>query len=305
MGVPKFLKCDISQLNDYFDVLRLEFSRYGLSMRFALRLMRLALLFVAAANSVVAETHLGCDLAEGELELPTCAEPRPITQDITSQKLMKDRSSFYFQISSYDYVETSVMSKRASLPFLGFGYSRSFPFLNRSMYFNIEGQFGITSYEGTGVTDGDKTFIVATQLQRNWRYDDIVLSAGLGYRFVHDAWGGQTTSNGLPTYDRRSEYLFGSVGGKIEFKVGSSFSLHYRHLFLGKQSSDIHSTSWDGSLTKRQPNGYGVAMEYELKQRRSVYIDYWSISNSAFDDQGQGFFEPANRSIQIGLRHKF
>jgi hypothetical protein len=132
-----------------------------------------------------------------------------------------------------------------------------------------------------------------------------MLSAGLGYRFLYDDWGGQTTSTSLPTYDRRSDYFFGSVGSIIELEADRSLVLQYRHLFQGIQTSGLHSIRWDGNLTKRQPEGYGVTIEYELDHKSLVSIDYWNVANSALDDQGQGFFEPANRTIQIGFRHKF
>ena len=99
--------------------------------------------------------------------------------------------------------------------------------------------------------------------------------------------------------------VFGSVGSVIELEADRSLALQYRHLFQGIQTSGLHGTTWDGNLTKIQPEGYGVTIEYELDHKSLVYIDYWNIANSAFDDQGQGFFEPANRTIQIGLRHTF
>ena len=295
----------MATIDEFITSIRTEFGQQDAGKKFEFKLASLALLFSVTLSSVAADTSLDCDMATNEPENAICDDPKSTNQGTTSEQSITNRGAFYLQISSYDYVETNVMSKTATLPFLGLGYNRTFQFLNNNLDFNIEGQFGITGYHGTGTTRGDQTLIILTQLQRSWRYDDFALSAGLGYRFLYDAWGSQTTSNGLPTYDRRSEYFFGSVSGTIELEAGRSLTLQYRHLFQGNQTSDLRSASWDGSLTKRQPEGYGVTIEYELDHKRLVFIDYWNIANSAFDDQGQGFFEPANRTIQIGLRHTF
>ena len=291
--------------DDFITSIRTEFGEQGAGRKFEVMLTALALSFSVAASSVLADTNLDCGMATNEAEQAICSDLNSTREGDTSEQSITNRGAFYLQISSYDYVETNVMSKTATLPFLGLGYNRNFQFMNNNFDFNIEGQFGLTNYSGTGTTKGDQTLIFLTQLQRSWRYDDIMLSAGLGYRFLYDDWGGQTTSTSLPTYDRRSDYFFGSVGSIIELEADRSLVLQYRHLFQGIQTSGLHSTTWDGNLTKIQPEGYGVTIEYELDHKSLVYIDYWNIANSAFDDQGQGFFEPANRTIQIGLRHTF
>ena len=295
----------MATFDEFIASLRIEFGEQGAGKKFEIMLTALALSFSVAASSVLADANLDCDVARNEAEQAICSDLNSTLKGDFSEQPITNRGVFYLQISSYDYVEPNLMSKTAIIPFIGLGYDFNFQLLNNSLDFNIESQFGLTDYSGTGATKGDQTLIVLTQLQRTWRYDDIVLSAGLGYRFLYDAWGGQTTSTGLPTYDRRSDYLFGSVGGTIELEADRSLALQYRHLFQGIQTSGLQSTTWDGNLTKRQPEGYGMTIEYELDQKRRVYIDYWNIANSAFDDQGQGFFEPANRTIQIGFRHTF
>lgn len=295
----------MATFDEFIISLRTEFGEQAAGKKFEVMLTALALSFSVAASSVLADTNLDCGMATNEAEQAICSDLNSTREGDTSEQSITNRGAFYLQISSYNYVETSVMSKTATIPFLGLGYDLNFQFLNNNLDFNIEGQFGPTDYSGTGTTKGDQTLIILTQLQRSWRYDDIVLRAGLGYRFLYDAWGGQTTSTGLPTYDRRSDYFFGSVGSAIELEADRSLALQYRHLFQGIQTSGLHSTTWDGNLTKIQPEGYGVTIEYDLDHKRIVYVDYWNISNSALDDQGQGFFEPANRTIQIGLRHTF
>ena len=295
----------MATFDEFIISLRTEFGEQAAGKKFEVMLTALALSFSVAASSVLADTNLVCGMATNEAEQAICSDLNSTREGDTSEQSITNRGAFYLQISSYNYVETSVMSKTATIPFLGLGYDLNFQFLNNNLDFNIEGQFGPTDYSGTGTTKGDQTLIILTQLQRSWRYDDIVLRAGLGYRFLYDAWGGQTTSTGLPTYDRRSDYFFGSVGSAIELEADRSLALQYRHLFQGIQTSGLHSTTWDGNLTKIQPEGYGVTIEYDLDHKRIVYVDYWNISNSALDDQGQGFFEPANRTIQIGLRHTF
>ena len=282
-----------------------EFGQQDAAKKFEFKLAGLALLFSVAVSGVAADTSLDCVMETNEPEQAICDDPKSTNQGTTSEQSLTNRGAFYLQISSYNYVEKNIMSKTATLPFFGLGYNRNFQFLNNNLDFNIEGQFGTTGYNGAGTTKGDQTLIILTQLQRSWRHDGIVFSAGLGYRFLYDAWGSQTTSTGLPTYDRRSEYFFGSLGATFELEADRSLTLQYRQLFQGNQTSDLKDAGWDGSLTKRQPEGYGMAVEYELNHKSLAFIEYWNISNSAFDSQGQGFFEPANNTIQVGLRHRF
>ena len=295
----------MATFNKFITSIRTEFGERGAGKKFEILLAASVFSFSVAASSVLADTNLYCGIATNEAEQAICSDLNSTRKGDVSEQPITNRGAFYLQISSYDYVETNVMSKTSTIPLIGLGYDLNFQFLNNSLDFNIEGQFGLTDYSGTGTTKGDQTLIILTQLQRIWRYDDIVLRAGLGYRFLYDAWGSQTTSTGLSTYNRRSDYFFGSVGGTIKLEADRSLALQYRHLFQGNQTSGLQSTTWDGNLTKKQPEGYGVTIEYELDHKRLVYIDYWNIANSAFDDQGQGFFEPANRTIQIGFRHTF
>ena len=295
----------MATFDEFITSIRTEFGEQVAGKPFEVVLTALALSFSVAASSVLADTNLDCGIATNEAEQAICSDLNSTRKGDTSEQSITNRGVFYLQISSYDYEEANVMSKTAIRPFLGLGYDLNIQFLNNNFDFNIEGQFGLTNYSGTGTTKWDQTLIILTQLQRDWRYDNILLSAGLGYRFLYDAWGGQSTSNGLPTYDRRSDYFFGSVGSTIELEADRSLALQYRHLFQGIQTSGLHSTTWDGNLTKRQPEGYGVKIEYKLDLTSLVYIDYWNIANSAFDGQGQGFFEPANRTIQIGFRRTF
>lgn len=295
----------MATLHQVISSLRQEYREQGAGNKFIVKLTSLTMLFSVAVSGVEADTKLECDMAKNKTEQAICSDMKSTIKDHTSEQPVTNRGRFYLQISSYDYIEKNVMSKTATLPFLGLGYHHNFQFLNNNLNFNIEGQLGLTDYSGTGTTSKDQTLIILAQLQRSWRYKDIGLSAGLGYRFLYDAWGSQATSNGLPTYDRRSEYFFGSAGFTIALEADRSVTLQYRHLLQGFQTSDLRSSAWDGSLTKRQPEGYGLTLEYELDHQRIVHVDYWNIANSLFDNQGQGLFEPANQTIQIGLRHKF
>lgn len=197
------------------------------------------------------------------------------------------------------------MSKTANFAFFGFGYENNVQILNNDTRLKIEGQYGETHYSGTGATRRDKTVILTTQFEKIWSHSELELSAGLGYRFLYDFWGNQKTTTGLPTYDRKSEYLFGSIGANFELINGRSLAVQYRNLLIGNQTSYTGGLISNTPLTKRQSKGFGATVEWELHQGSVVFLDYWSISSSAFDSQGHGFYEPANSTTQFGIRHRF
>ncbi|MDA9980228.1 hypothetical protein N9E38_02175 [Yoonia sp.] len=227
-------------------------------------------------------------------------------EDRGSEHRVKHQYELYAQISSYSYLERDLMSKKSEMPFLGLGYARYFQIFNNKMTATIEGQYGTTNYHSSdGMTGPDRTLILETQLERTWLVGKYGFSTGLAYRFLYDFWGNQTTSSGLPTYDRQSEYFFSSIGATLELNNGQSAAVRYKHLIQGTQTSYLEDIDGIGQLTKMQPSGFGLAMEYALDPNLTVFLDYWSISASNLDTQGLGFFEPPNETLQVGFRHHF
>lgn len=214
-------------------------------------------------------------------------------------------SRSYAQISTYQYLETNFMSKNSEIPFFGLGYEHDFSNRNGIITAKIEGQFGTTHYNGAGSTGPDYMLTYSAQIERIWPTNQHSLIAGLGYRNLYDIWGNQSTSSGLPTYDRQSAYIFGSIGTLLTLDDGYSIEVRYRHLLEGIQKSYFEGFSNPNQLTNVQPRGFGIRIDLELYRDSIIFFDYWQIADSNLDNQGQRFFEPENTTTQIGFRRYF
>lgn len=217
----------------------------------------------------------------------------------------KKQEKLYFQVSSYQYLEPDVMSKIAKLPFFGFGHVGLFDIGGSAVHFNFEGQYGTTHYNGAGSSGPDETLIFTANFDKAWQRHRFGFDAGFGYRILYDFWGHNTTSRGLATYNRQSEYFYASVGSFIRVKKDRLLKVKYKHLIKGRQTSYVGGRTGLGSLVKQQQEGFGVRVEYDLSPKSTAFADFWDISASDLDLQGRGFYEPANKTIQAGLKYSF
>ena len=120
---------------------------------------------------------------------------------------------------------------------------------------------------------------------------------------MKDDWGGKQTALGNYTYDRVSEYLYLSTGLTRFTSSKPYFSINYRHLIRGKQTSYLQSIPGYSNANNSQKTGFGLNAEYYLMNNVSIFIDYWNIDKSDNDRQGQGIYEPLNHTTQIGFRY--
>lgn len=210
----------------------------------------------------------------------------------------------YFQVASYFYEEPNVMNKESQLPFLGIGKKGFITSIENPFLYEFEIQYGKTDYFGSATTTSDPTYILNTNLNKSWQINEINLSLGLGYRYLKDDWGGKQTALGNYTYDRVSEYFYLSTGLTQFTSSRPNFSINYRHLIRGKQTSYLQSIPGYSNATNSQKTGFGLKAEYYLKNNLSIFIDYWNIEKSDNDQQGQGIYEPSNYTTQIGFQYK-
>lgn len=210
----------------------------------------------------------------------------------------------YFQVASYFCEEPNIMNKEAQLPFLGIG-KKGFIFLRENPFlYEFDIRYGKTDYFGSAITTSDPTYILNTNLDKSWKIHEFDLSLGLGYRHLKDDWGGKQTALGNYTYDRVSEYFYLSTGLTRITSSQPNFSINYRHLIRGKQTSYLQFIPGYTNTTNSQKTGFGFMAEYYLKNNLSIFIDYWSIEKSDNDQQGQGIYEPSNYTAQIGFRYQ-
>ena len=213
-------------------------------------------------------------------------------------------AGLYFQVASYFYEEPNVMNKESQLPFLGVGKKGFLTSTENPFLYEFDIQYGKTDYFGSAITTSDPTYIFNTNLDKLWKINEFDLSLGLGYRHLKDDWGGKQTALGNYTYDRVSEYFYLSTGLTQITSSQPNFSINYRHLIRGKQTSYLQSIPGYTNATNSQKKGFGLMAEYYLKNNLSIFIDYWNIEKSENDQQGQGIYEPSNYTAQIGFRYQ-
>lgn len=210
----------------------------------------------------------------------------------------------YLQVASYFYEEPNIMNRESPLPFLGIGKKGFITSILNPFLYEFDIQYGKTDYLGSATTTSDPTYILNTNLNKSWQINEINLSLGLGYRHLKDDWGGKQTALGNYTYDRVSKYFYLSTGLTQFTSSRPNFSINYRHLIRGKQTSYLKSIPGYSNATNSQKTGFGLNAEYNLKNNLSIFIDYWNIEKSDNDQQGQGIYEPSNYTTQIGFRYK-
>ena len=226
------------------------------------------------------------------------------SEDFENLQNRRHNVGTYLQVASYFYEEPNIMNKEFQLPFLGIGKKGFITSIENPFLYEFDIQYGKTDYFGSAITTSDPTYILNTNLNKSWQINEVDLSLGLGYRHLKDDWGGKQTALGNYTYDRVSEYFYLSTGLTLFTSSRPNFSINYRHLIRGKQTSYLQSIPGYSNATNSQKTGFGLKAEYYLKNNLSIFIDYWNIEKSDNDLQGQGIYEPSNYTTQIGLRYK-
>ena len=105
---------------------------------------------------------------------------------------------YYTEIYTYAYDEPGVMDKISSVPFIGVGV-QDFGQAGRSgVIYEARAAYGKTDYSSvsTGTTEGTPTYVFSGEVSWLKSYNKYNVFAGLGYRYLFDDWGGQTSSTG-------------------------------------------------------------------------------------------------------------
>lgn len=187
---------------------------------------------------------------------------------------------------------------------------------------------GLVDYEsnGTGSIDNISDFMF--ELRGSIGYD-IWLSersfrltpfAGLGYRFLRDAAGGEVSTTGALGYDRHSNYAYIPVGIKVAANMNSDWkfglNLEYDIFLKGLQQSELgDAISGLDTVEHDQDEGFGIRGSVSLTKKMKdfdlsfePFVRYWDIEQSdttpvTFGGTPIGVvsYEPKNTSTEIGL----
>ena len=220
---------------------------------------------------------------------------------------------FVFEVERWDYEEPSFMSKTSAPALIGMAVESYGVQGERSQFYSLRGHLGQTNYRSISTGRLDRTPLYRMQLETGLIRpvsQSLDLFYGLGFRWLYDAAGGRLSSTGHAGYDRESSYFYLPVGFRIPFSQGSMRG-QYQIFVQGTQVS--HMTDIPGglsNLSNKQTHGYGYELTYQTDQTFGVYVRYWSISDSSINqyrtDSGPvNAYEPANSTLELGLRRAF
>lgn len=145
---------------------------------------------------------------------------------------------------------------------------------------------------------------------------------GLGARLLTDENGGRETGSGLLAYDRNVSYSYASAGAAASFRLAGRTNLilsgQYNRILNGYVRSDLSQVDVDApNLTLDLDKGHGLEASAMLHfgvggSRLGVgpFVRHWKVGQSdtaVFIDPedpsaGIAFFEPRNRTTELGLR---
>ena len=69
------------------------------------------------------------------------------------------------------------------------------------------------------------------------KFENFTPIIGLGYRWLYDDSGGETSSTRALGYDRQSQYLYIPVGGIFDFGEDIKIKSQFNYLIAGRQTS--------------------------------------------------------------------
>jgi len=188
--------------------------------------------------------------------------------------------------------------------------------------------FGQVDYDSasTGSIDGINDFLAEVRATVGYNLTpdkkvEFTPYIGLGYRYLLDQLGGETSTTGALGYDRESNYLYLPIGIKAETGMDNGWTLG------GTVEFDVFLHGWQKShledaiagldtLTNDQDEGYGVRGSIKIAKKMDrvnilvePFVRYWNIKQSntkavTFGGTPIGVvgYEPKNNSLQVGGR---
>ena len=169
---------------------------------------------------------------------------------------------------------------------------------------------GWVNYSGSGTLDKDY-YKFRGETYAGYQLDNFTPIIGLGYRWLYDDSGGETSSTGALGYDRQSQYLYIPVGGIFNIDKDIKIKSQFNYLIAGRQTSYLSDIAGFSDVENDQSYGWGVdfTIDYKFSGATSLYSFYrhWDIDKS---DTANGTFagvlvfeafEPANTTTEAGI----
>jgi hypothetical protein len=177
------------------------------------------------------------------------------------------------------------------------------------LIYEARASYGETDYSSvsTGTLEGTPTYVLSGEASWLKSFKQYNIFAGLGYRYLFDDMGGQTSSTGAWGYDRKSQYIYLPIGMMNYLENSGYFKAQYNHLLTGTQTSYksiAGGTHHDQS--HQQDSGHGYALEYAPNGKYSMFLRYWDIGDSEVKAyRGGTQWEPYNDTTEFGVKILF
>jgi len=234
-------------------------------------------------------------------------------------------NSLGLTLSGYQYREPS-LDVVINAPLVGIDYTGTYAFGN-DWFVRADARYayGSAKYTGSGTESNIpySYYDLRGLLGYDFAFESLggyVLApyTGIGYRYLFDNQGGQTTS-GANSYKRSSTYVYLPIGVTHRMKINDVHKLEtafeYDYLIQGTQVSHLsQASSYLPDVTNQQYRGYGLRLSsmYQFSEWSvGPYITYWNIQNSNVVTQpitvGKTVYrlsaqEPANTTVEAGIK---
>ena len=247
-----------------------------------------------------------------------------------------------FEGSKFDYEEPGLMTDKGNMYGIFINYTHRsrknkqinhikqiFHDTQKINVYKLEGKFsgGELDYDsqGTGSSTGARNYIfeVRGMVGYDLNFSDrtrFTPYMGVGYRYLKDDGGGETTTTGHWSYDREANYFYAPIGVEAHRVLTPGWILdvvlEYNWFISGKQKSHLGdvSTSYE-TLTNDQSRGYGLRGSFKITKEMEgmnffiePFFRYWNIEDSEVSPVvysgvvvGAGL-EPENNSTECGVK---
>ena len=232
-------------------------------------------------------------------------------------------------VSGYQYLEPNIepgvdVSLKATM--VGIDYSGIYAFA-QGWYArgDLHYAYGPAKYSGSGTQSNIPYYYGEARGLSGYDFNFSALGGfvlapymGLGYRYLFDNQGGQT-STGQYAYQRSSSYFYVPIGVTHRMMVNDTHrietAIEYDYLIQGKQMTKLsQASSYLPNITNQQNQGYGLRFSsmYQFeKWSVGPFVTYWNIGqsntyngtiNAGRRTASFSAYEPANNTIEAGLK---
>jgi len=224
------------------------------------------------------------------------------------------------ELYDYSYEEPGIMENEGTF----YGLTGAVTYRKAPCLMMLDGglAWGQVDYSspGSGTMDDidDFRFEIRASLGREFMLNEVVRItpyAGIGYRYLNDDASYKLTSLGAFGYERESNYYYSPLGVIVTLEPSRDWTIRltgeYDLFWSGTQKSHLGYVPGYYDIENDQDSGYGVRGSVAVTRTGDIidltiepFVRYWDIDNSnvTVDPDGDGWIEPANETVEAGVR---